>query len=161
MRELHRVLKPGGQLIVANEPVRALRSPQLNPGSEVAEFEGHEHAYLRRSYISAARAAGLKVNVYAPSRLWPFNDATLEISARMSTLAGLKIALGHSFRRNSVLGSAYLAWKTYVEGISLHMVATKTGAPTDPKLGGRAPASSAQGSCGSASSSMPADALRS
>jgi SAM-dependent methyltransferase len=125
MRELYRLLKPGGQLIVVNEPVRAVRSLQLHPGAEVAEFEGHEHAYLRRSYVSAARAAGLKVRVFAPSRLWPFTDATLEISTRMSIPAGFRVAVGHAFRRQSALRRAYLAWKTYIDGMSLHMVATK------------------------------------
>jgi hypothetical protein len=42
--EPHRVLKPGGRLLVINETLRSLLDPTLDPGKSVAEFEGHEHA---------------------------------------------------------------------------------------------------------------------
>ncbi len=44
VREAHRVLRPGGRLLVVNEPQRSLRKPMLRPGHDVARFEGHEHA---------------------------------------------------------------------------------------------------------------------
>lgn len=125
LRELHRVLKPGGKLIVVNEPVRALRSPQLRPGAEVAEYEGHEHAYLRSSYVKAARAAGFEVEVFGPSRLAPFDEGTLGISTRMTSKEGFKVALAHTARRRDRLRRAYLAWKNYIDGISAHLIGTK------------------------------------
>ena len=66
LRECHRVLKPGGRLIAGNEPLRTLRTPLLRPGTEVAEFEGHEHAYLRATYTLLARRAGFAVDVRVP-----------------------------------------------------------------------------------------------
>jgi SAM-dependent methyltransferase len=125
LRELARLLKPGGWLIVVNEPVRALRSPKLHPGAEVAEFEGHEHAYLRSSYVRAARAAGLHVNVFGPSCFGPLGEETLGVSPRMSTLGGFNVALAHAVRRNRRLRACYLAWKTYIDGISFQMIGTK------------------------------------
>lgn len=126
MRELHRVLKPGGSAIVVNETLRSLRRPHLNPGKGVEEFKGHEHAYLRRSYVNAARDAGFRVDVRGP-RLHPvFSEEPFGISPRMRIRDGFLAAAAHAARRDPRIGRAYLAWKAYVSGdTSLHMLATK------------------------------------
>jgi SAM-dependent methyltransferase len=129
-REAYRVLRPGGRLVVANEPLRTLRTPKLDPGEEVAAFEGHEHAYLRRSYTSLARRAGFTVDVRGPRYHALFGMQAPTLHGRMSVRDLYATATLVAAGRSKRLRRAVLAARAYVlGGTALHMVCTKPGDP--------------------------------
>ena len=126
-RELHRVLKPHGAVIV-NEPLRCLRDLNLHPGKDVAQFEGNEHAYTRWTFKRLARKAGFEVEVRPPRLHAAFQPGPITFDDTMSPWTLYRGATALALRGRPRLRNAYLAWLTYVQGTLLHMVCTKTSA---------------------------------
>lgn len=123
LRETYRVLKPGGTLSVLRETLRAPGDPQLRPGADVAEFDGHEHAFLACTYLLAARSAGFSVRLLDPGH-WVFDDRPFAPGSRRR--ARLKLAALDAIRRRPRSRRAYRAWLHHVAGgVSLSFVATK------------------------------------
>jgi SAM-dependent methyltransferase/uncharacterized protein YbaR (Trm112 family) len=124
LREAHRVLKPGGTLSVIRETLRAPLNPQLHPGREVAEFEGHEHAFLAASYLTAARTAGFRTTVLDPAAHWVLGGEPFAPPARRR--GAVKLAVLDAVRRHAITRRAYRAYLHHVAGtVPLSFVAVK------------------------------------
>jgi SAM-dependent methyltransferase len=118
--ECHRVLRPGGCLLVVNEPLRFPLNLKRGHGSEVAEFEGNEHVYFLHEYVLAARRAGFAVSVRLPRNVpRPARDAEPPLRPPSSGLRG--------FARSAPFRRAHAAWKLAVAGdVSLNMLCRKS-----------------------------------
>jgi SAM-dependent methyltransferase len=67
LREIHRVLRPGGKLLVINDQLKfPLNLKRGHDSTEVAQFEGNEQVHFFHEYYVAARRAGFRVWVRRP-----------------------------------------------------------------------------------------------
>jgi SAM-dependent methyltransferase len=124
-REMYRILKPGGKLMVINEPLRFLLNLKRDHAEEVAEFEGHEHVFFLHEYYLAARRAGFTLKVHAPAfyGAGPAGDAG---GMRLRDAAAARVSAWA--RRHRYGNRAYSLYKSVVSGdVSLSMTATKPG----------------------------------
>ncbi len=131
LREIHRVLRPGGSLLVMNEPLRWPTDLKRTHGAEVAQFAGNEHVYFFLEYLWMVRRAGFhNIRTTAPA-FGAFHSCdpihlTLDATALGSfKLAGINIARQRPFVRRLHL------WWRYLMGpdVSLQMICTKSKPP--------------------------------
>lgn len=93
LREIHCVLRPGGSLLVMNEPLRWPTDPKRDHGAEVAEFDGNEHVYFFPEYLWMAWRAGfhhIRITESASDAFHSHNPIHLTLEA--STLGSFKLA---------------------------------------------------------------------
>ena len=107
--ELYRVLKPGGLLIVLNEPLRFPTNLKRDHGDEVAKFEGNENVYFFHEYLLAARRAGFAVRLVEP-RTPAFTGDPLWLTADSGALGSAKVLAQHLLRRSPRGRRALLAY---------------------------------------------------
>jgi SAM-dependent methyltransferase len=129
-REAHRVLKPGGKLLVINETLKCLRDRSGVHVDTVAHFEGYEHAHWARQYRQGARRAGFSVEPREPVYHPFFDAAGLRSSPGASPREVARQRLSAGLRRSERARRAYLAWLHHVEGgVMYSMIATKAPDP--------------------------------
>jgi SAM-dependent methyltransferase/uncharacterized protein YbaR (Trm112 family) len=109
LSELHRVLKPGGLLIVLSEPLRFPTNLKRDHGDEVAEFEGNENVYFAHEYVLAARRAGFSIRFVEP-RTPAFTGEALWLTADSGVLGSTKVFGQHLLRRTRPGRRALLAY---------------------------------------------------
>jgi SAM-dependent methyltransferase len=133
--ELFRVLKPGGELIVLNEPLRFLTDLKLDHAEEVAEYEGHEHVYWAPEYVLAARRAGFRVRFMRPNTTTFFRKEPFQLKYETSASDALKAGAKQALRSKRAGRRAYTVFKLlFGTDVSLGMICTKPGRREPPRV---------------------------
>jgi SAM-dependent methyltransferase len=126
-RELYRVLKPRGTLLVLNEGLRFPTNLKHDHGAEVAEYEGNENVYFAHRYLLEARRAGFEIELLEPAIPF-FTGEPLWLTSDSSLLGSTKVYAQQLMRRTRGGRRAYLWWTTFLgpDG-NLSMVCRKPG----------------------------------
>ena len=129
LAELHRVLKPGGRLLVLNEPLKFPSDRKPDHAQEVAGYDGHEHVYFLHEYLLAARRAGFRAHVVTPQTLPVFRGEPLTLRLDEAPRTTVKTAAQQLLRRTRAGTRAIAAWKLLLgPEVSLSLICEKPAA---------------------------------
>jgi SAM-dependent methyltransferase/uncharacterized protein YbaR (Trm112 family) len=127
-KEIFRVLRPGGRLLMVNETLKTLRDPDGVHVEGVEQYDGYEHAHWAWRYRWEATRAGFMTEVTEPHYRPFFGDvgADVTVSVTGPLLAPLARRAVRAARKVGIVRRAYLAWLNHAWGtVSMNMVATK------------------------------------
>jgi uncharacterized protein YbaR (Trm112 family)/SAM-dependent methyltransferase len=122
LREFHRILRPGGSLMLVNEPLRFPLRLKLDHGAEVAQFDGNENVYFLHQYVLAARRAGFETQIRWPRNI-PRRERDEPPPSPPHPAGG---AVRRTLARSRAVRRARVAWKLAVTGdASLNLLCRK------------------------------------
>jgi SAM-dependent methyltransferase len=124
IEEAHRVLKPGGKLLVVNETLKTVRDPHGVHVEAVEQFDGHEHAHWATRYRWEAIRAGFKTRVLEPAYhpFFGFGPPATKPAARATP----RQRLVYELQASALARRAYLSWLNHIAGgVSVGMIAIK------------------------------------
>lgn len=128
LREIHRVLRPGGSLLVMNEPLRWPTDLKRKHGTEVAQFAGNEHVYFFQEYLCMAWLAGFHhIRVTEPAFDDFYSHRPIHLTFDASVLGSFKLATINIVRQRALFRRLHMWWR-YLMGpeVSLQMICTKS-----------------------------------
>ncbi len=128
LREMHRVLRPGGRLLVVNEPLRWPTDLKRDHAAEVAQFDGNEHVYFCPEYVRSVWRAGFRcLQLLEPFADVAFSRHPIHLTTEASVLGSFKLAAKNVVRNYALTRCGYKWWR-YLMGpnVSLQMICTKS-----------------------------------